>query len=108
MKIRYTSGTCRRPGKLFSFRQQLNDFAKIGGDSQLKTVSVVFVESKLLISLETSGAEIEKSQRLFFVRGGCQVRNGLMWNEKNLALSVEDEITSGPFITVSTDGLPLL
>lgn len=110
-KIGYTLDTFHRFGKDFSVNQWLNNFARIRDSSRLiflrpttgiLSVPVAFLESRLLISLETSWAVMKILLRLCPV--GSWKENGFFYlifefkakiKAKSFTLSVEEDMTSG-------------
>lgn len=107
---------------IFSFRQWLNNFAKIEDNSDLRFISaatgilsrlVALIDSRFL-SLETYWVKTVISQSLCVMKSG----RGWIWSSrvefevkfvaKSLALSYEDDVISEVFIIVGTDDLPLL
>lgn len=72
-KTENADGIIHRPEKYFSFKKGLNNFAMIELRF-LRTITgilskpVAFVESRILIGMETFRAEIGKSQRLCSVK----------------------------------------
>lgn len=103
-------------GSIFSFRQWLNNFAKIENNSDLRFISaatgilsrlVAFIDLRFL-SLETSWVKTNITKLVSQVEDESSVEFEVKFVANSLALTYEDDIMSGAFIIVGTDDLPLL